>query len=86
MTESKVKENLNKCVLQATYIGKVTGVKNGITFIHLENGANAIAHSCFDPHNARPGVHDDVAFVVTRLDYERGCAVGLIRRITHRYI
>lgn len=72
-------ENLKKCVPQGRYAGRVTDVRNGVVFIRLNNGVNAIAHSCFDMRT--PGKKDDVSFAVTRLDAEQGVAVGIITRI-----
>lgn len=39
----------------------------------------SVAHSCYDYR--MPGKKDDVSFAVTRLDMERGVAVGIITRI-----
>lgn len=62
---------------------EVTHVYKGIVYIRLSNGANAIAHSCYD--RRRPGRKDDVSFVVTHLDEERGVAAGIITRIIKQY-
>ncbi len=70
---------LKKCVPQGRYAGKVTDIRGGVVFIRLNNGANAIAHSCYD--RRAPGKRDDVSFSVTRLDEEQGVAVGIITRI-----
>lgn len=69
----------NKCVLQGKYAGRVTDVRHGVVFIRLNNGVNAVAHTCYD--RRMPGKKDDVSFAVTRLDEERGIAVGIITRI-----
>ncbi len=61
------------------YAGKVTDIHKGTVFVRLSIGVNAIAHSCYD--NRMPGKKDDVSFVVTHLDEERGVAVGIITRI-----
>ena len=71
--------NLDKCVLQGKYAGRVTDVRHGVVFIRLNNGVNAVAHTCYD--RRMPGKKDDVSFAVTRLDEERGIAVGIITRI-----
>lgn len=71
--------NLDKCVLQGKYAGRVTDVRHGVVFIRLNNGVNAIAHTCYD--RRMPGKKDTVSFAVTRLDEERGIAVGIITRI-----
>ena len=47
--------------------------------IRLNNGVNAIAHSCYDRRT--PGKKDDISFHVTRIDEEMGVAVGIITRI-----
>jgi ribosomal protein S1 len=72
-------ENLKKIMPQCRYMGQVTDFRNGVAFIRLNNGVNAIAHTCYD--RRMPGKKDDVSFAVTRLDEERGIAVGIITRI-----
>jgi hypothetical protein len=72
-------ENLKKCCLQGKYAGQVTDVHKGVVFIRLQSGVNAVAHSCYD--RKMPGKKDDVSFVVTHIDDERGVAVGIITRI-----
>jgi ribosomal protein S1 len=72
-------ENLKKCRIQSKYAGKVTDVHKGVVYVRLANGANAIAHSCFD--RRMPGKKDDVSFAVTHIDEARGVAVGIITRI-----
>ncbi len=75
-------DNLKKCRIQSKYAGKVTDVYKGVVYIRLSNGVNAVAHSCYDYR--RPGKKDDVSFAVTRLDEERGVAVGIITRVIRR--
>ena len=72
-------DNLKKCRIQSKYAGKVTDVHKGVVYIRLSNGVNAVAHSCYDYRT--PGKKDDVSFAVTRLDEERGVALGIITRI-----
>jgi len=72
-------ENLKKCRVQSKYAGKVTDIHKGVVYIRLANGANAIAHSCYD--RRMPGKKDDVSFAVTHIDEDRGVAVGIITRI-----
>ncbi len=84
LSENNNLENLRKCKLQCRYAGKVTDVRKGVVYIRLANGANAVAHSCFDYR--RPGKKDDVSFAVTRLDEEQGVAVGIITRIIRQNI
>ena len=82
VSNNSIRENLKKCRVQGKYAGKVTDVYKGIVYIRLSNGVNAVAHSCYDVHT--PGKKDDVSFVVTRIDEERGVAVGIITRIIRR--
>ena len=77
-------ENLKKCRIQSKYAGRVTDVHKGVIYIRLANGANAIAHSCYD--RRMPGKKDDVSFAVTHIDEDRGVAVGLITRIIKQNI
>lgn len=72
-------DNLKKCRIQSKYAGKVTDVHKGVVYIRLSNGVNAVSHSCYDYRT--PGKKDDVSFAVTRIDEERGVAVGIITRI-----
>lgn len=72
-------DNLKKCRIQSKYAGRVTDVHKGVVYIRLANGANAIAHSCYD--RRMPGKKDDVSFAVTHIDEDRGVAVGIITRI-----
>ena len=79
VTQDNTLENLRKCKVQSKYAGKVTDIHKGVVFIRLSNGVNAVAHSCYDFRT--PGKKDDVSFVVTRLDEDRGVAVGIITRV-----
>lgn len=79
VSENQSHENLKKCRVQSKYAGKVTDVHKGVVYVRLTNGINAIAHSCYD--RRLPGKKDDVSFAVTRIDEERGVAVGIITRI-----
>lgn len=79
VSASAPSDDLKKCVRQGRYAGRVTDVRGGVVFIRLNNGVNAIAHSCYD--RRAPGKGDDVSFSVTRIDEEQGVAVGLITRI-----
>lgn len=77
---SEVRQNsLSLCRIQSKYAGTVTDVHKGVVYIRLTNGVNAIAHSCYD--RRRPGKKDDVSFVVTSIDEERGVALGIITHI-----
>ena len=84
ITKNEVLEKLSRCKVQGRYSGRVTDVHKGATFVKLDIGVNALAYSCTD--RRLPGKHDDVSFVVTRLDQERGVAVGIITRITRQNI
>lgn len=77
--KNTTRDALKKCKLQCKYVGRVTDVFSGKTFIRLNNGANAVAYNCKDTR--RPGRKDDVSFVVTRIDEDQGAAVGLITKI-----
>lgn len=79
VSQNPNQENLKKCRIQSKYAGKVTDVHKGVVYVRLSNGANAVAHSCYD--HRTPGKKDDVSFAVTRLDEERGVAAGIITRI-----
>lgn len=79
VSQNPNQENLKKCRIQSKYAGKVTDVHKGVVYVRLSNGVNAVAHSCYDYRT--PGKKDDVSFAVTRLDEERGVAVGIITRI-----
>ena len=79
VTQDTHHENLKKCRVQSKYAGKVTDVHKGVVYIRLSNGVNAVAHSCNDYRT--PGKKDDVSFAVTKIDEERGVAVGIITRI-----
>lgn len=48
-------------------------------YIRLSNDVNAVAHACYD--YCTSGKKDDVSFTVTKIDEERGVAVGIIIRI-----
>ena len=76
---STAADDLKKCVPQGRYAGRVIDVRGGVLYVRLNNGVNAIAHSCYD--RRLPGKRDDVSFAVTRLDEEQGVAVGSITRI-----
>lgn len=79
VSNSSSQANLKKILIQSRYAGQVTDVRNGVVYIRLNNGVNAIAHTCYD--RRMPGKKDSVSFAVTRLDEERGIAVGIITRI-----
>ena len=72
-------DNLSSCKIQGKYAGRVTDTHKGVVYIRLNNGVNAIAHSCLD--RRMPGKKDDVSFVVTAIEEERGVALGIITRI-----
>lgn len=81
ISQNTSQDNLLKCRVQNKYMGKGTDVHKGggVVYIRLSNGVNAIAHLCYDYQT--PGKKDAVSFVVTRLNRERGMAVGIITRI-----
>ena len=53
VTQDTQHENLKKCRVQSKYAGKVTDVYNGVVYIRLSNGANAVAYACYDPSPQR---------------------------------
>jgi ribosomal protein S1 len=79
VSDSTNHDNLKKCRIQSKYAGKVTDIRRGVVYIRLANGANAVAHSCYD--RRMPGKKDDVSFAITQIDEEKGVAVGIITRI-----
>ncbi len=82
--ESDAREKLSRCKLQGKYAGTVTDVNNGVMYIRLSNGVNAMAHTCFD--SRMPGKKDEVSFVVTKLNAEHNIAMGIVTRIIRQNI
>lgn len=76
---NSARDNLKLCKIQGKYSGTVIDVHKGVCFIRLNNGVNAVAHSCRD--RRYPGKKDEVSFTVTSIDEERNTAVGIITRI-----
>lgn len=76
------KENLMRLHKQGKYVGKITDVYKGTYFIHLNNGVNAVAHSCNTA--SLPGRKDEVGFLVTRINDETEVAEGIITRVIKR--
>ncbi|WP_438273181.1 S1 RNA-binding domain-containing protein [[Clostridium] symbiosum] len=76
------RENLMRLRRQGKYVGKITDVYKGTYFIHLNNGVNAVAHSCNTA--SLPGRKDEVGFVVTRINDETQVAEGIITRVIKR--
>lgn len=84
LTENTINEKLAALKPQTNCMGKVTDVSGGVMLINLVGGIMGIAHKCFD--RRKPGRGDDVLFVCTRIDEERGVAIGIISRIVKRNI
>ena len=84
VSENTNRTYLKQCRIQSKYAGKVTDVHKGVVYVRLNNGANAIAHTCLD--RRMPGKKDDVSFAVTPIDEERGVAVGIITRIIKQHL
>lgn len=84
VTQNTNQENLKKCRIQSKYAGTITDVHKGVVYIRLNNGVNAVAHACYDYRT--PGKKDEVSFAVTRIDEERGVAVGIITRIIRQQL
>lgn len=72
-------ENLSKCATQNKYIGEITNVRNGIAYLRLKIGVNAIAHTNYDRRTPAKG--DIVSFVITRINPEYGNVTGIITKI-----
>lgn len=75
---------LKRCRIQSKYAGRVTDVHKGVVYVRLNNGANAIAHTCLD--RRMPGKKDEVSFAVTHIDEDRGVAGGIITRIIRQHL
>lgn len=84
VSENTNRTYLKQCRVQSKYAGKVTDVHKGVVYVRLNNGANAIAHTCLD--RRMPGKKDDVSFAVTHIDEERGVAGGIITRIIKQHL
>jgi small subunit ribosomal protein S1 len=76
------RENLMRLHKQGKYVGKITDVYKGTYFIHLNNGVNAVAHSCNTA--SIPGRKDEIGFLVTRINDETQVAEGIITRVIKR--
>ena len=79
LNDTGKRPDLSLCRVQGKYAGKVIDVYNGMVYVRLSNGINAVAHSCLD--RRMPAKKDDVSFAVTRIDEEKYTAVGIITRI-----
>lgn len=84
VSENTNRTYLKQCRIQSKYAGKVTDVHKGVVYVRLNNGANAIAHTCLDRRT--PGKKDDVSFAVTHIDEDRGVAMGIITRIIKQHL
>ena len=79
ITKNVSKENLSKCAVQNKYSGEVTNVRNGIAYIRLKIGVNAIAHTNYDRRTPARG--DIISFVITRINHEFSNVSGIITKI-----
>ena len=79
ITRNLSKENLSKSVVQSKYIGEVTNVRNGIAYLRLKIGVNAIANTNYDRRSPARG--DIVSFVITRISPEHSNVTGIITKI-----
>ena len=84
VSENTNRTYLKQCRIQSKYAGRVTDVHKGVVYVRLNNGANAIAHTCLDRRT--PGKKDDVSFAVTHIDEDRGVAMGIITRIIKQHL
>lgn len=69
-----------ECVRNGHYSGTVTGTSDGIYFMRLKEGVNAIgykAETCL----TIPNIGDKVIFICTSMNKERNNAVGIITRV-----
>lgn len=77
-------ENISKCTVQNRYVGVITNVRNGIAYLRLKVGVNAIAHTNYDRRTPAKG--DTVSFVITRINTEYGNVAGIITKIIKQSI
>lgn len=84
ITPNKSAENISKCVIQGKYIGEITNITKGVSYIRLKIGVNAIAHTNYDKRT--PGKGDLVSFVVTRINPDYGNVSGIITKILKQNI
>lgn len=77
-------ENISKCTVQNRYVGVITNVRNGIAYLRLKVGVNAIAHTNYDRRTPAKG--DMVSFVITRINTEYGNVAGIITKIIKQSI
>lgn len=79
ITTNTSMENLGKCTVQNRYVGVITNVRNGVAYVRLKVGVNAIAHTNYDRRTPAKG--DTVSFVITRINPEYGNVAGIITKI-----
>ena len=84
ITRNLSKENLSKCAVQSKYIGEITNVRNGVAYLRLKIGVNAIAHTIYDRRSPARG--DIVSFVITRINPEYSNVSGIITKIIKQSI
>lgn len=84
ITKNTSMENLSKCSVQNKYIGEITNVRNGVAYLRLKVGVNAIAHTNYDRRTPAKG--DIVSFVITRINPEYGNVAGIITKIIKQSI
>ena len=84
ITKNISKENLSKCAVQNKYIGEITNVRNGVAYLRLKIGVNAIAHTNYDRRTPARG--DVVSFVITRINPEYANVSGIITKIIKQSI
>jgi len=81
---NNIRENLLKISVQGKYMGTINNINHGVIYLRLKNGVNAVAHTCLDRRD--PGVNDEVAFVVTGINWDHNDAEGLITKIIRQNI
>jgi len=84
ITRNLSRDNLHKCAVQNKYIGEVTNVRNGVAYLRLKIGVNAIAHTNYDRRTPARG--DIVGLVITRINPEFANVSGIITKIIKQAI
>ncbi|RHV70260.1 MULTISPECIES: S1 RNA-binding domain-containing protein [Clostridia] len=70
-------DDIHMCKPGATYSGEVTRVNSGVYSLYLNVGTNALAHTSLRSRR-EPQKEDQVRFYCTKMDEEKGLAIGQI--------
>lgn len=84
LTNDNTREKLEAMKTQTNIVGTISDVRKGVYLISLIDGVKALSHICVDSRGRTPGRGDQVMFVVTRIDWDRNMAIGIIARIMRR--